>query len=333
MRVFSGIQPTGNGVPHIGNYLGAMKRFPLMTGEHRTDALFCVVDLHATTTAYNPQTLRESSMVTAASLLASGVNPERAVVFRQSAVQEHAYLGLLLGHLSRLGELERMTQFKDKGRGHNRESVPTGLLTYPVLMAADILLYKTTHVPVGKDQHQHMQLAAELAARFNRVYKTSMFPIPQGVGLDEDTARIMSLREPLRKMSKSEPDGAVFLTDTRDEAARKFRKAVSETEPLPGEPEGLENRPAASALVSMLSAFTGEPVSSVLSRLGGAGFSRLKEELAEAFEHFIVPVGNEMRRLLNERKQLEEILNFGEDTARSIAQEVMQEVRNVAGLA
>ena len=230
-QVFSGIQPTGGGVPHLGNYLGALRGYVALQ-ELPGSPFYCVVDQHATTQAYDPRLLGAASAATAAALLACGVDPEKSAVFRQSAVPGHSMLAQVLGHVARLGPLERMTQFKEKGRtseGDQRDSIGLGLLTYPVLMAADILLYRAELVPVGEDQHQHLQFAGDIARRFNKQYGVDYFARP-GKVYREGATRIMSLRDPSRKMSKSDPDrsATVYLTDGLDEAARKYRAARSD---------------------------------------------------------------------------------------------------------
>ena len=330
-RTFSAVQPTGDGVPHLGNLYGALKRFPGFTGDHPQDALFCVADLHATTTAYDPKRLRQASRTTAASLLAVGLEAYPCTVFVQSHVEGHAVLALTLGHLARMGELERMTQFKEKGRSDDRESTRLGLLTYPVLMSADVLLYRAERVPVGRDQQQHLQLVTELAARFNKTYDKALFPVPRGEGMSGFAARVADLRDPLRKMSKSSPEGAVFMMDTPDVAAAQFRRATSESEPLPSEVAGLEGRMAAAALVGLLGLMTDTNDEDLLARLGGKGFSVLKGELTDAFVERVAPLGRRMREILDDVQVLNARLERDADVAEGLARETLCEVRRLTG--
>lgn len=334
-RVFSGIQPTGGGVPHLGNYLGALKGYVALQDGH--EALYCVVDQHATTVAHNPRELGRASVATAAALMACGVDPARAALFRQSAVPGHSVLAQVLGHVATLGPLERMTQFKDKGRiteGAERDSIGLGLLTYPVLMAADILLYHGELVPVGEDQHQHLQLAGQLARRFNNVYGADYFRAPRRVH-QEGAERVMSLRDPSRKMSKSDPNaaGVVYLTDTADEAAAKYRRATSDPDPLPSEAAGLEGRSAAANLVGILAAMTDRAPDAVCAELGGRGFSALKDALVAAHAERVVPIGDRMRALLGEDggRPVRLALAEGAAKADAVARRTVAEVYRLVG--
>lgn len=334
-RVFSGIQPTGTGVPHLGNYLGALKGYAAHQETH--EAFFCVVDQHATTVAYDPRALGRSSLATAAALIACGVDTSKAALFRQSAVPGHSMLAQVLGHVATLGPLERMTQFKEKGRaaeGGERDSIGLGLLTYPVLMAADILLYKAEAVPVGEDQHQHLQLAADLARRFNRRFADGFFPTPRMV-LRQSAARVMSLRDPGRKMSKSDPDplGVVYLNDTPDAAARKFRSAVSDADALPHDPGGLMGRPAARSLVGLLAALTDRDAAAVLRDLGGKGFSALKSALADAFAERVAPIGRHLDELIADGDVVRQALGEGAGRADAVASATVREVYRLVGFA
>lgn len=334
-RVFSGIQPTGGGVPHLGNLLGALKGYVSLQDGH--EALYCVVDQHATTVAHDPRELGRASLVTAAALMACGVDPARAILFRQSAVPGHSQLAQVLGHVATLGPLERMTQFKEKGRvaeGAERDAIGLGLLTYPVLMAADILLYHGELVPVGEDQHQHLQLAGQLARRFNHVHGADYFRAPRRVH-QPGAERVMSLRDPGRKMSKSDPNpaGVVLVTDTAGEAAAKYRRATSDPDPLPTEAAGLDGRPAAANLVGILAAMTGRTVDGVLSEMGGRGFSALKEALAAAHAERVAPIGDRMRALLAEEggRSVRTALADGAVRADAIARRTVDEVYRLVG--
>jgi tryptophanyl-tRNA synthetase len=333
--VFSGIQPTGNGVPHLGNYLGAIRNFPRL--QTQGDCLYCVVDIHATTMPHDPKQLNEAILTTAAALLAAGVDPERSILFRQSAVAGHSQLAQVLTNVATMGNLERMTQFKDKSRidedGTQRESIGAGLLMYPVLMAADILLYHGTLVPVGEDQKQHLQLTRQLARAFNHRFKIDFFAEPREI-VPPDAPRIMSLRDPLRKMSKSSassPEELLFLTDTADQAAKKIKRATSETDALPSEEAGLDNRPAAANLTRILAALTERTVGEVLTDLGGQGFSALKSAIIDAYVAEIVPVGERMRGLLADEHGLRHLLIQGNYKANHIASRTISQVNQIMG--
>ena len=334
-RVFSGIQPTGQGIPHLGNYLGALRGYADL--QHGNDAFYCVVDLHATTAPYDPARLGPASLATAAALLACGVDPSRSAVFRQSAVPQHASLALVLGHLATLGPLERMTQFKEKSRqanGNERDCVGFGLLSYPVLMAADILLYHADLVPVGEDQHQHLQLCSSLARRFNLQYGREYFSPPRRIH-QAGAERVMSLRDPLRKMSKSDPDigGTVYLTDTLDTAAAKYRRAASDSGYLPSEAAGLADRPAAANLVGILASLGRSTPDAVCAALGGRGFSALKDALAAAHEQHVLPIGARIAALLHDPVPVRAALASGAHQARTVAGATMEEVNRLAGFA
>lgn len=335
-RVFSAIQPTGGGTPHIGNYLGALRGYVDL--QHSHESFYCVADLHATTVPYDHRTLGSDSVTTAASMLACGIDPSRAVLFRQSRVPGHAALALLLGHLASLGALERMTQFKDKAQdaeGARRDSVGFGLLSYPVLMAADILLYHATLVPVGVDQHQHIQLCGTLARRFNSRFRTTLFTSPRRVH-QVGAERIMSLRDPSRKMSKSDPNqsGVVYLTDDVDAAADKYRRATSDSGMLPSEAAGLVDKPAATNLVGILAAMTRRTPDEVCAELGGRGFDVLKEALSAAHEAIIVPIGDRIRDMASPEGTafVRAVLDDGAERAGRVASATMLEVDRATGI-
>ena len=335
-RVFSGIQPTGGGVPHLGNYLGALKGYvALQAAGH--DTVYCVVDQHATTVAYDPASLARAGRTTAAALIACGVDPARSILFRQSAVPGHSLLAQVLGHAVTLGPLERMTQFKEKGRvaeGEERDAIGLGLLTYPVLMAADILLYHATLVPVGDDQRQHLQYARQVARSFNARFAKGYFAEPQEV-LQANATRVMSLRDPSKKMSKSAAESdqeIVFLTDTVDQAAKKFKRATSETDPLPSEVAGLKGREAAANLVGILAGLTDRTSDEVLTEFGGKGFGALKTALSDAFAERVAPIGTRMRDLLaGSQGEVRSALSVGATRANAIAGHTMNEVYRLAG--
>ena len=322
--MLSGIQPSGQ--LHIGNYLGAIRQFVEL--QERADCLFCVVDLHSLTVRQDPVELRQRTLETAALYLAAGIDPARAAIFIQSHVPEHTELAWLLGCTATFGELQRMTQFKDKAAG--RESVSLGLFAYPVLMAADILLYQATHVPVGDDQRQHLELTRDLAERFNARYGQA-FPVPEaligGVG-----ARVMSLQAPSEKMSKSAPDpeGRIELLDPPDAIRRKVKRAVTDS--------GREIRhdraakPAISNLLEMLSLARGTSLPALEAEYGGAGYGRLKQDLADAMVTMLEPLQARHREWMAAPDQLAKVLRAGSDKARSLAATTMDTVRQQVGL-
>jgi len=329
-RVLSGMQPTGQ--LHLGNYLGALKNWVALQ-DRIDECLYCVVDLHAITMPHDPAALPDRVRGAAAAYLAAGVDPGRSIVFAQSAVPEHAELAWVLQCVARLGWLERMTQFKDKA-GKDKERASVGLLTYPVLQAADILIYKATHVPVGEDQKQHLELSRDIAARFNRDYGggEAVFPLPEPV-IQGPGARIMSLKDGAAKMSKSDPaeNARINLDDDADTIARKIRKAKTDPEPLPDSEAGLEGRPEAANLVGIYAALTGKSRAAVLDEFGGEGFGAFKPKLAEAAVSFIAPISAEYQRLVADPAEIDRILSDGAERARAIAGPVMAETRRRIG--
>ena len=337
-RTFSGVQPTGG--LHLGNYLGAVKRFAALQGE-RFSSLYCIVDLHAITVAQDPAELRQNTRVVAAAFLAAGIDPNHSIIFNQSRVRQHTELAWILNCTARVGWLERMTQFKDKA-GENAERESVGLYAYPVLMAADILLYRATQVPVGADQRQHLELARDIAQKFNRDFRKPikdvtgreyLFPKPNALIDDDEPSRVMSLQDASKKMSKSDPNGmaTIQLTDTADEIARKVKRAQSDSLPLPDLVEDLDERPAARNLVGVYAALQGMCVANALTEVGGKGFSFLKDRLTEALVAEIVPVGQEMSRLLAEPDQIDRFLVDGAAHASLMAEATMREVREIVG--
>ena len=330
-RVFSGIQPTGN--LHLGNYLGAISNWVAMQDAY--ECIYCIVDLHAVTDYQDPASLRSATRDMAAALLASGIDPERAVLFCQSRVSAHAELAWLLECVARVGWLNRMTQFKDKA-GKDREGASVGLYAYPVLQAADILAYKATHVPVGDDQKQHLELARDIAAKFNTDYKVDLFPLPEpviGVGAATGTARIMSLRDGTAKMSKSDPSdqSRINLTDDADTIANKIKRAKTDPEPLPSEAAGLADRPEARNLVGIYAALSGDPVAEVLSRFGGQGFGQFKPALAELTVAKLAPINARYLAFRADETQIDGVLASGAERARAIAAPVLAQVHEVMG--
>jgi len=326
-RVFSGIQPTGN--LHLGNYLGAIRNWVAMQDEH--ECLFCVVDLHAITMAQDPATLRAGIREMTAALIASGLDPERCVLFNQSAVRVHAELAWILMCTARVGWLNRMTQFKEKS-GKDREGASVGLYTYPVLQAADILAYKATHVPVGDDQKQHLELARDIAAKFNSDMGVDLFPLPEPV-IEGPATRVMSLRDGKAKMSKSDPSDAarINLTDDADSIAAKIKRAKTDAEPLPSEAAGLAGRPEAANLVGLMAALRGQSVAEILALHGGQGFGRFKPALTEVMTEVLAPINARFRELRADHAALDAVLAAGAARARAIAEPVLAEVHRAVG--
>ncbi|MBT8472843.1 MAG: tryptophan--tRNA ligase [Marinicaulis sp.] len=327
-RVLSGIQPSGG--MHIGNYLGAIRKFVDL--QHEYECYFCVVDMHAITVWQDPKKLREQTFHIAASYLAAGVDPKVAAIFHQSGVRAHAELAWIFNCVARLGWLERMTQFKDKA-GKDKQRASVGLYTYPVLQAADILVYQATHVPVGEDQKQHLELSRDIAAKFNHDFnQPDFFPLPEPL-IKGPGARIMSLRDGTAKMSKSDAsaNGCVFLTDDADAIAKKIKKAKSDPDPLPSEPAGLEGRPEAANLVGIFSAFSGRSDEEVLKEFGGQGFGVFKPALADLVVEKVGPISAELNRLENDPGYLQGILTDGAERASAVADPVVKRVKEIVG--
>ncbi|MGI9524811.1 MAG: tryptophan--tRNA ligase [Hyphomicrobiaceae bacterium] len=340
--VFSGMQPTG--ALHLGNYLGAMVQWIKLQQTHK--CIYCVVDLHAITQARSvwggPAELAKSTRLVTAAYIACGVDPTASIIFNQSRVTEHTELAWVFNCVARLGWLNRMTQFKEKA-GKDRENASVGLYAYPNLMAADILVYRATHVPVGEDQKQHLELSRDIAQKFNNDFAEEIsargysdptfFPMPEPV-ITGPATRVMSLRDGTRKMSKSEPSemSRINLTDDAETIASKVRKAKTDPEPLPSEAHGLENRPEAQNLVGIYAALADTSPDAVLSEFGGAQFSRFKPALADLAVDKIGPIAGEMRRLLDDPAEIDRILREGAGRAREIAVPVMDEVKDIIGL-
>jgi len=326
-RVFSGIQPSG--VPTLGNYLGAIRNWVPLQDTH--DAIYCVVDLHAITVWQEPAQLAAQTREMAAALIACGLDPERCILFVQSHVHAHVRLAWIFNCVARLGWLNRMTQFKDKA-GKDREAASSGLYVYPNLMAADILAYHATLVPVGDDQKQHLELANDIAQKFNHDYGAEFFPaiepLIQGVA-----ARVMSLRDGTKKMSKSDPSdqSRINLTDDADVVALKIRRARTDPEPLPETEGGLEGRAEARNLVGILAATTGETPEAVLREHGGKGFSEFKEVLCEALVAHLSPIQAEMQRLLGDAGAVDAALRLGAERARAVADPIVAEAERLVG--
>ncbi len=329
MRVVSGIQPTGD--LHLGNLLGAILRWVRMQDE--AECLFFLADLHALTVDVDPTQLRANIREMAAALIASGIDPKRSILFQQSAVREHAELAWVLQCTARMGWLSRMTQFKDKS-GKNKEGASVGLFTYPVLQAADVLLYHATHVPVGDDQKQHIELARDIALKFNNDHEVELFTVPEPFIGGGTAARVMSLRDGAAKMSKSDPSdmSRINLTDSDDSIAQKIRKARTDPEPLPSEPAGLDSRPEAKNLVGIYAAVTGETIESVLAGHAGQGFGNFKPALADALVALIAPLRTRLVELRGDPAGIDRILAAGAEKARALAAPTMVDAYRVLGL-
>jgi tryptophanyl-tRNA synthetase len=331
-RVLSGIQPSGG--MHLGNYLGAIRKFVAL--QHERDCFFCVVDMHAITVWQDPSRLRAQTFHIAAAYLAAGVDPKIAAIFHQSGVRAHAELAWIFNCVARLGWLDRMTQFKDKA-GKDKERASVGLYAYPVLQAADILVYKATHVPVGKDQKQHLELTRDIAGKFNHDFqREDFFPLPEPLIETEQagaSALVMSLRDGTKKMSKSDAsdNACIFLMDDADTIAKKIKKAKTDPEPLPSEPAGLKDRPEAANLVGVYGALSGKSAAAVLAEFGGRGFGVFKPALAELVVDKIAPLGAEMRRLEGDHDYLRDVLMDGAARAAAIADSVVGEVKEIVG--
>ncbi len=327
-RIFSGIQPSGN--LHLGNYLGAIRNWVSL--QESFDSIYCIVDLHALSVPQDPGELGRNVREVTAGLIAAGIDPERCIIFNQSAVPAHSELAWLLGCLTPLGWLNRMTQFKEKA-GKQRDNVGLGLFAYPVLMAADILLYKATHVPVGEDQKQHLELSRDIAGAFNRHYGVDFFPLPEPQILGA-AARVMSLRDGRTKMSKSDRSdySRINLTDDAETIALKIRKARTDPDALPGAPAGLEARPEAANLIGIYAALADTTHEAVCAKFEGAQFSTFKSELADLAVSVLGPVGAEMKRLMGEPAYIEGVLRRGGERAGEIARQNLSEVHSVMGL-
>jgi tryptophanyl-tRNA synthetase len=329
MKVVSGIQPTGD--LHLGNLIGAILRWVRMQDE--ADCLFFLADLHALTVDIDPAELKSNVREMAAALIASGIDPAKSILFRQSAIPAHAELAWILQGTARMGWLNRMTQWKDKA-GKNKEGASVGLFTYPVLQAADILLYQATHVPVGEDQKQHVELTRDIALKFNNDFDVDLFVVPEPFVGGGTTARIMSLRDGSSKMSKSDPSemSRIHLTDSDDAIAQKIRKAKTDPEPLPEDPAGLDGRPEAKNLVGIYSAVTGETVEQVLARFAGQGFGAFKPALADVLIELLRPLRSRLEQLRSETTELDRILAQGAERASAMAAPTLAAAYEAVGL-
>ncbi len=328
-RIFSGIQPSGGLT--LGNYLGALKRFVEKQNEG-IEAIYCLVDLHAITVWQEPAKLRQQTREAAAGFIAAGIDPERSILFNQSQVSAHAELAWVFNCVARVGWMNRMTQFKDKA-GKDKEAASLGLYAYPALMAADILAYHATHVPVGEDQRQHLELTRDIAIKFNHDYGTDFFPVTEPL-IEGVATRVMSLRDGTKKMSKSDPSdmSRINLTDNADTIAQKFRKAKTDPEPLPQAIAALEARPEAKNLVNIYAALAGTDPQTVLDEFAGQGFGAFKPKLAELAVEVLAPISAEMGRLMQDPAQIDAILGRGADRAKAIAQPILDRCFEIVGM-
>jgi tryptophanyl-tRNA synthetase len=335
-RVFSGVQPTGN--LHLGNYLGAITKFVAL--QERYDCLYCVVDLHAITVWQDPDELPRAIREVTAAFLACGIDATKHIVFNQSQVAEHAELAWIFMCVARIGWLNRMTQFKEKA-GKDRENASVGLYSYPTLMAADILVYRATHVPVGEDQKQHLELARDIAQKFNNDFAASIaahghgpafFPLPEPL-IQGPATRVMSLRDGAKKMSKSDASdySRINLTDDADMIAQKIRKAKTDPDALPSEEKGLDTRPEADNLVGIYAALQGQSKADVLKEFGGAQFSAFKSALVDVAVAKLGPIGGEMKRLVADPAYIDSVLAGGAERAQALAAETMKSVKDIVG--
>ena len=326
--VFSGVQPTGN--LHLGNYLGAIKNFVNL--QKKMECIYCIVDLHAITVFQDPKELKKNILDTTAGFVACGLDFKKSIIFNQSSVSGHSELAWILNCVSRVGWMNRMTQFKEKA-GKNKENASVGLYVYPNLMAADILLYKSTHVPVGDDQKQHLELARDIAQKFNNDFKVNnFFPIPEPL-IQKKLSRVMSLRDGTKKMSKSEESSysRIDLQDSADEINKKIKKAKTDSLPIPGNIEELKNRPEALNLLNIYSFITNSDLEKILENMAGKDFSKFKNELSEALVATICPIGKKIKELKNDSKYLMEILKEGSNKASTIAKENLDKVKEIVG--
>ena len=327
-RIFSGVQPTGN--LHLGNYLGAIRNFVGLQQDY--ECIYCVVDLHAITVWQDPKELVNNTREVTAAFLAAGIDPKGSIIFNQSQVAAHAQLAWIFNCVARLGWLNRMTQFKEKA-GKHRENASVGLYAYPNLMAADIMAYKATHVPVGEDQKQHLELTRDIAQKFNSDFGVEFFPLVEPLIFGEAT-RVMSLRDGSKKMSKSDPSdqSRITFTDTADEISKKIRRAKTDPEPLPSDIDGLEGRPEASNLVGIYAALAGVTSNDVIQEFGGRGFGDFKPALADLAIDKLAPISDEMRKLMADPAHIDSILADGAVRARAMTDPILREINEIVGL-
>ena len=329
-KIFSGVQPTGN--LHLGNYLGAIKNFVELNNQKDNECIFCVVDLHAITVKQDPTELKKNIRETAATFIASGIDPNNSIIFNQSMVSAHSEGAWILSCVSRIGWLNRMTQFKEKA-GKDKEKASIGLYSYPVLMAADILLYDATHVPVGDDQKQHLELCRDIAQKFNNDFNAENFLITPEPLIQKQFSRIMSLKDGMKKMSKSDPSdlSRINLTDSKDEISNKIKRAKTDPMPMPGDIKDLIKRPEAENLLGIYSSLKNQNLDFSIKEFEGKQFSEFKEKLSEILIEKIDPISKEIKKLLNDEKYLDEILLKGSEKADKIASKKIKEIKELVG--
>ena len=329
-KIFSGVQPTGN--LHLGNYLGAIKNFVELQNEEDNSCIYCVVDLHAITLKQDPKELKNNIRETAATFLASGLNPNKSILFNQSLVPAHSEGSWILSCIGRMGWLNRMTQFKEKA-GKDKEKASVGLYIYPILMAADIMLYDATHVPVGDDQKQHLELCRDIAQKFNNDYNVEDFLVPPEPLIQKQFSRIMSLKDGSKKMSKSDVSdlSRINLKDSKDLIINKIKKAKTDPHPIPNIIEELENRPEAENLLGIYSSLKNQNINTTLKEFGGKNFSELKTNLSEQLIDKISPMAKEINKLLNDPGYLDKILLVGAEKANDIAENKVREMKKIIG--
>ena len=329
-KIFSGVQPTGN--LHLGNYLGAIKNFVELQNEKENECIFCVVDLHAITVKQNPKELKKNIRETVATFIACGINPAQSIIFNQSMVSAHSEAAWILSCVSRMGWLNRMTQFKEKA-GKDKEKASIGLYSYPVLMAADILLYDATHVPVGNDQKQHLELCRDIAQKFNNDFDvTDFLKVPEPL-IQKQFSRIMSLKDGIKKMSKSDPSdlSRINLTDDKDQIINKIKKAKTDPLPLPEAINNLAERPEAENLLGIYSSLKNQNLEKSITEFNGKNFSEFKEKLSEVLIERIGPISKEIKKLLEDQKFLDSVLLEGSNKADKIASKKMKEMKELVG--
>ncbi len=329
-KIFSGVQPTGN--LHLGNYLGAIKNFVDLNNDTQNECIFCVVDLHAITVSQNPKDLKSNIHETVATFVASGIDPKKSIIFNQSQVSAHSEAAWILSCVARMGWLNRMTQFKEKA-GKDKEKASIGLYSYPILMAADILLYDSTHVPVGDDQKQHLELCRDIAQKFNNDYKIENFFIVPEPLIKKEFSRIMSLKDGLKKMSKSEVSdlSRINLTDSKDQIINKIKKAKTDTLSLPSTTEELEKRPEAKNLIGIYSSLTNNTLQKSIDEFAGKNFSEFKEKLSDIVVNEINPISLRIKELLDDKVFLEKILKDGYEKANEIASKKIKKIHEIVG--
>ena len=329
-KIFSGVQPTGN--LHLGNYLGAIKNFVELNNDNKNNCIFCVVDLHAITVKQDPTELRDNIRETVATFIASGIDPKKSIIFNQSAVPAHSEAAWLLSCVARMGWLNRMTQFKEKA-GKDKEKASIGLYSYPILMAADILLYDSTHVPVGEDQKQHLELCRDIAQKFNNDFKVDDFlKVPEPL-IQKEFSRIMSLKDGTKKMSKSEVSdlSRINLTDDKDLIMNKIKKSKTDTLPLPSNLVELDTRPEAKNLLGIYSSLTNSTFEKTINEFSGKNFSEFKEKLSEVMIEKINPISNKIRKLISEKEYLDKILGEGREEANDYASKKLKKMHEIIG--